>query len=157
VQGSAGGWHCYINLGAHLAFLSTDGGAVCNPRRIKEYECAFRDRLEPAAGQSIGWNYGSTVDDMHTSLALLLERWSTDGHRFFAKHRSSDDFLKLVERAVIDPAHPIDSLKLARIGANLGREDLSLSIAENALPRVAPAATRLRAELQGIIDRRGKA
>src|SRR5689334_18774413 len=75
VQGSSDSRRCYMNLGAHLDFLPSGGGRVCDPKKIKEYECAFRGRMEPPPGMAFGWGVwrdGPGSGGVHRLFALRM-------------------------------------------------------------------------------------
>jgi hypothetical protein len=61
IQGSRYGGQCCVNLAVHFSFLPTAGGQlVTDPKKVKEYECVFRDRLHEAQESDHWWTYGET-------------------------------------------------------------------------------------------------
>jgi hypothetical protein len=151
-QASSGGECCYINLGCHLNFLPTEGGGVCDPKKIAESSCAFRERVDPPAGSAFGWQYGASESAAKDSVAALVEYWRCYGRPFFERHtKFPDDFMVLVEKAVVNQPHPIDGLKFARLALRLDRSDLALALASQAVPHVPERATDLRDELDAFI------
>lgn len=84
IQGSSDAERCYVNLGAHLAFLPTEGGTIVDLPKIKEYECAFRARVDPPADLGFGWPYGHTPAETASFIKLLIQYYRAQGEPFFA-------------------------------------------------------------------------
>ena len=108
---------CYLNLGAHLCFLPSEGGTVIDPGNVLEYHCAFRKRIEPPAGPAFGWAYLDDSREAAESIAFVLAEWNRVGCRFFAAHGNyPDSFRRLLDGAnvnsskVLGSSHPLDSL-----------------------------------------------
>ena len=154
IQGSSTATDCYLNLGAHLSFLPTDGGGTCVPARIKEYECSFRTRILPPDGGIGGrWAYGATQAESEALIEGMVAAWRKGGVAFFARFANyPDDFCRLVKNAILEPPHPGRSLAYARIGVQVGLLDEARTIAERALADVSPAATGLRANLLRFLE-----
>lgn len=55
-QGSSGGSRYYVNLGVQPLFVQTEGESLPDAKQIKEYECIFRDRVDPPEDLP-GWPY----------------------------------------------------------------------------------------------------
>jgi hypothetical protein len=134
-QGSSYAAGFYVNLGAHLVFLPTEGGGKCVPAQQKEYQCAFRDRLDPPATRPPAiWPYGRDADEAKTVVGELLEAWNVQGHAFFARYSAfPDSFVELVRSAVTSAPHPRDGLKYARLASELGLAEEAIILARNAL------------------------
>jgi hypothetical protein len=149
IQGSSSADGFYVNLGAHLDFLPTEGGGSVGPGQLHEADCAFRDRIDPPP-KLRRWPYA------RTSVGKLLSEWERQGPAFFEKYSVfPDDFRVIVEAAVATPPAPYDGLKYARIASHLGLRDQAAALARVALANVAPAATGLRAQLRRFLDELG--
>jgi hypothetical protein len=135
----------YVNLGSHLRFLPPEGQAEATDA-IKEYDCAFRDRLDPPGSPGTPWIYAQAT------LPVLLGCWTEHGRAWFRKDTDyPDDFEKLVSEALTNPPHPYEALAIARIAAHLGHEDQSHAIARTALDATDSSASTLRARLRRLI------
>jgi hypothetical protein len=147
VQGSSGSERCYLNLGAHLAFLSANS-KDWQPEKALEYDCAFRTRLSPPAEQAFGWSYGNSEAEAEANALCAVAAWEGEGRPFFAQYATfPDDFVRLVAEFSPDQAHPGACLTMARIAAHLGDPARAASIAASALGRVGAQATTLRHSL----------
>jgi hypothetical protein len=152
VQGSSGGQRCYLNLGAHLAFLSPGDGADWQPDKLLEYECEFRTRIDPPVDQQFGWHYGATESFADANAVAVVAAWQSQGHAFFAKYAAfPDSFVRLLSEFVATDAHPTSCLTMARIARHLGDTSRALAIAESGLGRVAAQATGLRYSLRQLV------
>ncbi len=152
LQGSSGGETCYVNFGAHLMFLPKSGGGQPDAKKLKEYECAFRDRLDPPTGQGFGWSYGTDQDEMNETIAFICDHWSIYGHEFFNRYSLyPNDFASLVENSVESTVHPIELITLARIAAHLGKNTRAKALAKEALRRCPERATGLRTDLEQLV------
>ena len=148
IQGSTSTDGCYVNLGAHLAFLSREGGGPCVPAKLMEYECAFRDRIEPPPGATLGrWAYGRNAAEAETIVGRLAEEWKRQGHAFFDRYRFPDGFAALVRSATTSPPPPHQAPMYARIADQLGLREEGMTIARQALASVPEHARALRATL----------
>ena len=154
IQGSSSAAGFYVNLGAHLAFLPMEGGGPCVPTRLKEYECAFRDRIDPPPGAPPGtWSYGRSVAEAEAIIDELIQEWGRQGQAFFKRYSQfPDGFADLVQVAVASPPHPRDGLKYARIAVRLGLREQAISLASQALATVSDGATALRGTLKRFIE-----
>ena len=152
IQGSSSASGFYVNLGAHLMFLPTEGGAVPVADSLEEEECAFRDRIVPSSREG-RWPY------RRTWVKPLLRQWQVQGRAFFARYSSfPDDFNTLVEAFVREkPPEPYAGLKHAQIALQLGRRDDAITLARDSLAEVPPVATVLRARLERFLNELGAA
>jgi hypothetical protein len=57
------------------------GGQVTEPKKFKEYECTFRDRLREAK-EDHWWNYGTTDAEAEASVASLVDLYKRRGALF---------------------------------------------------------------------------
>ncbi len=146
VQGSSTGNRCYLNLGAHLSFLSPS--CDWKPEKFLEYQCAFRSRIEPPTDQSLGWSY-----ELGEANALaIVAAWESQGKPFFERYASyPNQFSRLVAEFVPEEAHPAVCLTMARIATQLGLQTNATSIAESGLRRVGAQATGLRHSLSQML------
>jgi hypothetical protein len=153
IQGSSSADGCYINLGAHLAFLPSDGGGSCEAATIKEYQCAFRERLEPLDDSNGRWPYGRTQSEADATVEEMIKAWRNRGIPFFDRFGNYPDaFAEHVRAAVRTPPHPGHALTYARIGVHLGLAADAVAIARQAIDAAPPAATSLRAHLRRVLE-----
>lgn len=154
MQGSSSADGFYVNLGVHLTFLISEGGRLCVPSKLKEYECAFRERIHPPPGVPLGrWPYGHSDTEGEAIVAQLTEEWHTQGHSFFKRYSPfPEGFADLVRRASAAPPHPRDGLTYARIAVQLGLRDEAAAIARQSLTAVSEGASGLRATLKRFVD-----
>jgi hypothetical protein len=158
LQGSISTDGCYVNLGVHLSFIHTAGGGECSPTTIKEYECAFRQRLDPPKMTSPRWPYGANQVDAEAVVERMRAAWKAQGMAFFSRYGSyPDDFAHEVETAVTNPPHPGLALTYAQLAAHLGMATAAVAIAKQAIDAMdamdasAPAARDLRAHLGKVL------
>jgi hypothetical protein len=135
LQASAGEFH--VNLGAHYRWL----GKPSSWERIKEYECAFRTRLEDfAANERFSWKDAASV-------TALLEMMKLEGLVFFtqlapdeiattAKGLARDGYDKFVPLGA-----PADAATWARVAAHFGD-----AVSRKRLEAQEAAAIRARGE-----------
>jgi hypothetical protein len=153
VQGASGGKACYLNLGAHLAFLPTEGGGQVAPEAIEESHCVFRDRMDPPPGEAFGWAYGTSKEQAEESVEFIVSEWSGPGRAFFAKHgnypRSFEQMLRETEPNQI---HARTALHLARIAVHLGDRERARVLVDAGLACAPERATSLKADLAKVLD-----
>ena len=154
IQGSNSAEGFYVNLGAHLAFLPTEGGGTCVAVKIKEYECAFRDRIDPPPDAPLGrWPYGRSRAEAESIVSQLGQEWERQGRAFFNRYsRFPEGFAELVRTAIASPPHPRDGLKYARIAVRLELREEATTLATHALATVSESATALRGTLKRILE-----
>lgn len=100
IQGSKYADQCCMNLGVHYAFLPTNGaGRIADAKTLKEYECAFRDRLHEANESDHWWTYGSTDSETQASVSSLVDLFRRRGHTFFDRF---EPFRQVFEQTVPD-------------------------------------------------------
>jgi len=154
--GSNGEW-CYLEMGAHLAFLPQQGGGEFSSATIDEPGCVFRERLvgDGAIGGG-GWAYGASEEASFASVKALGSAWESAGSRFFAAHQMfPDDYRVMLDNADLEQARAIELLVFARIASHLQRKDQALALARLGLERAAPAARSLRAQMRRFIEIEG--
>lgn len=142
VQGSSGGERCYINLGAHLAFLSPPRVV---PAKIAHYECHFRDRIEPVEQERFGWPYGESDRDALANVEDISRAWLSQGHAFFARYDSyPESFVPLVQEFSVLRHHYGSFLVMVNIARRLGLEQRAVEIAQEGLSILPDDARALR-------------
>jgi hypothetical protein len=153
VQGSRGGDRCYLNLGAHLSFLPTEGGGAVPSAALQEYHCVFRSRLHPPSDQEFGWSYGTNDEESAANVARIVSAWPSEGRNFFARYSSYPEaFVALTRSTVPSALHPRDTLHYARIAVELGLRHEAIAFAESGLERTSQQATGLRRELDRLLE-----
>src|SRR5262249_12249797 len=83
IQGSRYGGECCVNVAVHFSFLPTAGGSVPDLKKLKEYECAFRDRLHESGESDHWWTYGASEAEAETSVASLIDMYKRRAVLFF--------------------------------------------------------------------------
>jgi len=151
IQGSSSATEFYVNLGAHLLFLPTEGGEQAVPDRLHEADCAFRERIQPPARLAT-WQY------RRTHLEPLREEWQRQGLTFFKRYSAfPEDFIQLVKASLRRPPDAWEGLKHARIARHVGLHDDAVALARASLANVQPSATTLRAHLTRLLEELGAA
>jgi len=151
VQGSSDATTCYLNLGAHLLFLPMPGGGQPDAEVLKEYQCVFRDRIDPPTGSPFGWFYGNTIEELNEQIEYICDHWPIYGHAFFDQYSEyPQSFLALLNKVDATAVHPMELLTLARIAKHMSDHARSVAFAQEALNRCPERATGLRAELEQI-------
>ncbi|SFO56605.1 hypothetical protein SAMN05216567_101385 [Variovorax sp. OK605] len=152
VQGASGGKACYLNLGAHLAFLPGEGGGQVAPQEMEEAGCVFRDRMEPPPGAAFGWAYGTSKAQAEENVDFILSEWVGPGRAFFDRHgsypRSFEQMLRETEPSRI---HARTALHLARIAAHLGDRERARALVDAGLASAPERATSLKADLEKVL------
>ena len=159
VQGSRYGGKCCVNLAAHFSFLpSMGGGQVAEPKKFKEYHCAFRNRLREER-EDHWWDYGTTDADAEASVASLVDLYQRRGALFFQKFEPFPDAFDIVTPAQLDardltkmPAamtQVFAALTMARIMKHLARLEKCREFADVGLRHLGQASG-LKAELQSL-------
>jgi hypothetical protein len=160
IQGSRDGGKCCINLASHFSFLPAAGGRVSDPKKFKEYDCTFRDRLREAT-EDHWWSYGVTDAEADASVASLVDLYRRRGSLFFARFEPFPEVFERITPADIDAgdltkmpaamARPYAAKILARIMKHVGRLDRCREFAEAGLRHVGRAAI-LQLELEELRD-----
>jgi len=152
VQGASGGKKCYLNLGAHLDFLPTEGGGSVAPDATEESHCVFRDRLEPPPAHGSDWAYGQTKEEAEANVDLIVREWAGAGRAFFARYGSyPQSFEQLLREADPKQIHPRNGLHLARIAVHLGDRERARVLVDEALARAPERAASLKADLAEVL------
>jgi len=163
VQGSRYGGQCCVNVAVHFPFLPSAGGiSVREPKKLKEYECAFRNRLHEASESDHWWTYGTNDSEAKASIAGLVDIYRRRGALFFGKF---EPFPQVFEQITPDEMDAGDLsnmppgnltqvlavLTMARIMNHLGHHEKCRGFAEVGLRHLG-GATGLRAELERLRD-----
>jgi hypothetical protein len=152
VQGASGGKQCYLNLGAHLDFLPTEGGGQVAPTEIEESHCVFRDRMDPPPGPAFGWAYGSSMAETEETVAFIVSEWSGPGRAFFARYGSyPQGFLQMLRETDPTAIHARTALHLARIAVHLGERSIAQALVDTGLAKAPERATSLKADLEKVL------
>lgn len=152
VQGASGGKKCYLNLGAHLDFLPTEGGGKVAPDAVEEAHCVFRDRLEPPPGHGSDWLYGQTKDEAEANVDLVVREWAGPGRAFFARYGSyPQSFEQLLRETDPHEIHARNAMHLARIAVHLGDLERARALVDAGLARAPERATSLKADLAEVL------
>ena len=152
VQGASGGKACYLNLGAHLDFLPTEGGGQVAPRDVEESHCVFRDRMHPPPGEAFGWAYGASKEEAEESVEFIVSEWSGPGRDFFARHGTYPQrFEQMLRETDPNDIHARTALHLARIAVHLGDRNRAQALVDAGLARAPERATSLKADLAQVL------
>ncbi|MGJ7499537.1 DUF4304 domain-containing protein [Variovorax sp. ZT5P49] len=152
VQGASGGKACYLNLGAHLDFLPTEGGAQVAPDALEESHCVFRDRMEPPPGAAFGWAYGAAKEQAEENVEFIVSEWTGPGRAFFARHGSyPQSFEQMLRETDPNQIHARTALHLARIAVHLGDLARARALVDAGLARAPERATSLKADLAKVL------
>jgi Domain of unknown function (DUF4304) len=157
VQGSQSARGCFINLGAHLLGLPTAGGGA--PTAIpKEYECAFRARVDPPHDIGTGmWPYGESQEAPDAIGQRMVEEFNRQGNAFSRGTPPIRARLLTWSAPLSQILHTREMglhLRASRFGSHLTG---SPQIARRALNDTAPSATLLHASLRRLLDGEGAA
>ncbi len=152
VQGASGGKACYLNLGAHLAFLPTEGGGTVAPDALEESHCVFRDRMEPPPGAAFGWAYGATKEQAEENVEFIVSEWEGPGRAFFARYGQYPQSFEQLLRET-DPAqtHARTALHRARIAVHRGARARAQALVDAGLAGAPERATSLKADLAQVL------
>ena len=82
LQGSKYGGAFTVNLGAQPLAVPIGVGEVCDPASIKEYECAFRNRLS-AVGRDTWWSYHDSRESMSDAAQQASRLFEARGMKHF--------------------------------------------------------------------------
>ena len=152
VQGASGGKQCYLNLGAHLDFLPTEGGGQVAPTEIEESHCVFRDRMDPPPGPAYGWAYGNSMAETEETVAFIVSEWSGPGRAFFARHGSyPQGFVQMLRETDPTAIHARTALHLARIAVHLGERSIAQALVDTGLAKAPERATSLKTDLEKVL------
>jgi hypothetical protein len=152
VQAASGGKACYLNLGAHLDFLPTEGGAQVEPDAMEESHCVFRDRMDPPPGPAFGWAYGATQAQAQETVEFIVSEWAGPGRAFFARHgRYPQSFEQMLRDTDPNLIHARTALHLARIAEHLGDRERAKALVDAGLARAPERATGLKADLAKVL------
>jgi hypothetical protein len=152
VQGSSSGNTFYLNLGAHLSFLTPEGVNGVQPEKMMESGCVFRERMHPPPGPRFGWAYCDTMEQAIENVEFILSEWPSQGQAFFEQYKSfPESFAALISQTMPSSIHPGRCLHFARIAAELGRVDAAADFARSGLARVGEGASGARANLEKML------
>lgn len=164
VQGSRAGGKCCVNLAVHFLFLpSSGGGLVTDPKKLKEYNCAFRDRLHEPNESDHWWTYGASDAETEASVANLLNMYNRHSASFFGKFEPFPDVFERITPAEMDAGNfsnmpvPLTGvsamLMMARVMKHLGHVEKCRNFAEVGLKHLG-RAVGLKSEFEMLRDAR---
>ncbi len=154
IQGDRYGGGCYLNLGAHLAYLPAEGGGNVAVADLLEYHCVFRDRVVPAHGPSHPWAYLEDPTPAQESIEFALEALELQAKPFFARYGSyPKSFATLVAESDPSSVHGRDALTYSRIALDLQLKERAMEFIEAGLRSCPERATLLRDELLDVQSR----
>jgi hypothetical protein len=162
VQGSRYGGQCCVNVAAHFSFLPSEGGGeVTDPKKFREYQCTFRDRLREANESDHWWTYGASEAEAAASVASLIDMYRRRASLFFGQFEPFPDVFERIMPADLDggdlskmPAamtRVCAALVMARIMRHLGRLEKCREFADGGL-RSLGHAVGLKVELERLRD-----
>ena len=163
VQVSRYGGQCCVNVAVHFPFLPSAGGISDSElKKLKEYECAFRNRLHETSESDHWWTYGTSASEAKASLTSLVDIYRRRGALFFAKFEPFPQVFEQITPAEMDAGdlsnmppgnltQVLAVITMARIMNHLGRHEKCRGFAEVGLRHLG-AATGLRAELERLRD-----
>ena len=162
VQGSKYGDACCVNLGAHYLFLPSEGGGgVTDPKRFKQYDCVFGERLHEEGETDHWWQYGESEVAARAGVEGLLDTYSRRASLFYARFDPFPGVFERITPAQLDegdfsqmppgPTQVVAILTMARIMLHLGRPERCREFAEVGLRHVG-FATGLIRELETLRD-----
>jgi hypothetical protein len=159
IQGRRHGGQCCVNLGTHFSFLPSEGGGhVVDPRKLKEYDCAFRERLHDANESDRWWRYGASNAEAEASVASLVDVYKRRAILFFGKFEPFPDAFERITPADLDGGEVSNmpgttlvrgALTMARIMRHLGRHERCREFAEVGLRHLG-RALGLKEELERL-------
>ena len=154
LQKSTGSNRFYINVGAKPIVLLPEGDS---PKKVKEYDCMFRDRIAPPEG-ALGWGYGLTDLD----LAEFKSKLENVNSNYFAvlhtlpetvKSKGIHDLLPENGDVTIYGAyHAATCYEFALLAKAYGLTEKSKIFAEAGIKICKPKATGLLAKLTKQIN-----
>lgn len=137
------------------------GRGVTDPRKLKEYDCTFRDRLREASGSDQWWAYGTSDAEAEAGVANLVDMYRRRGALFFRMFEQFPDVFERITAAELDAGdfsrlpgamtRVYGLLTMARIMKHLGHRERCREFAEAGL-RHQMHAGGLKAELERLRD-----
>lgn len=99
IQGSGAGDRCCVNLSLHYTFLPT---TVTDLKKLKAYDCAFRDRVHEEHESDHWWRYGATEDESEVGVACLIDLFQRRGTSFFKRFEPFPEVFESITPADLD-------------------------------------------------------
>ena len=108
-------------------------GAARPLEQVLEYECEFRERIDPPDAGALGWGFGDSPEETDTNARAVVAPWEAQGRSFFARFgRWPDDFAALARDFDPERGHSAAGRSMARIALRLGDPVRARAIAEAA-------------------------
>lgn len=153
VQGGSAGNGFFINLGATLSSLEMNGVTPATVATAKEYECVFRERIDPPALPGKAWPYPRNLHQTAETLETLAHRYATVGEPWFARYSTwPESFAALVGSGECLSVHPAHMFVLARIAVLLGNKQRAGVLGQAALECCPASASALRRDLEQLVS-----
>lgn len=159
-QKSSGGDQFYVNLGMQPLFVPTEGGTAPNPKTIKEYECIFRDRVDPPDGMS-GWPY-----TMDASMLEFFEAQLAKGYQEYLvplaiipgpiTDVTVQDFDGQSGHPLLGTGHARNFLHFSRIALATDQREKAIAFAQAGIERCPEKAPGLRVSLEVVLTEAGE-
>lgn len=154
-QKSSGGDRFYINLGVQPLFVPTEGDEKVEPKKIKEYSCIFRKRLDPPEGM-LGWLYDMNavlIEELKEKLKNAYESYITPLMQIPGPvtDLTPDEYMKITGDSIFGRRHARGCLHFARIALARGEVKKAREFLECGLTLCSPAASSLIASLDKLM------
>jgi hypothetical protein len=164
VQGSRYGGQCCVNFGVHFSFLPLIGSQVADPKKLKEYECTFHERLHEATESDHWWSYGASDAEAEASASSLVDMYKRRGEVFFGLFEPFPDVFEEISPSEMNdesagvfsrkfgPSSRVSAaLIMSRIMKHIGHVDRSREFAAVGLANLG-RAVGLQPELERLRD-----
>ncbi len=133
-QKSSGDGRFYVNLGAQPLFFPDEGGDDRDAKKIKEYGCIFRRRIEPPE-QLLGWPYDMPPQMLDARRSKILPAYEdylcplapVPGP---TSELTPDAFRTQSHGSILGGTRPLNALNFARIALARGEAFRAREFAE---------------------------
>ena len=161
IQGASAGDRCAVNLGSHYSFLPAEGGIGLPPpdlKRLRPWDCAFRDRMRKQVGHDQWWPYGNHPGAPEATAQDLIDTYSQRASLFFSRFEPFPDVFLSVTPAGFETGEtsiPWGStyvraaLTMARVMKHLGQQERCREFVELGLSGATP---HLAADFQALLE-----
>ncbi|WP_145361997.1 DUF4304 domain-containing protein [Stratiformator vulcanicus] len=157
-QKSHGGEKFFINIGARPKFLKLHGGVFPDPKKLKEYECCFRSRVD-VRDEPGGAGFSYTEDpewlaDLADSLANAIEDELNLVSEYpgLVTRITLKEFKAQDETPILGGTRAINLRLFADIAFELGMLRRAKSFARESLKRCPPRANSLKYDLESLLQ-----
>jgi hypothetical protein len=156
-QKGKGGDGFYVNVGVQPLFELTEGDRTPDPKTIKEYECIFRQRLDPPVKALFGWPYSYSVE-----LAEYLASRLKEHHAAFVvplmtfpgpiTEATVSTFLEQPVHPVLGRRHSLNFLHFARMALHRGDRQRAAEFASAGIEMCPERASSLLEKLMSALE-----